>query len=161
MESSTYGATMPGLMAKKARTPLGKLLWKLRHDHELTLEDITDKTGVARSTLSKAENGHTDPDRATLDKLAALYKIPCGAGAIHAMAMGTPPVSTPSQRSGVSDAAVGVFAIDAAAFSELQDLAARLHRLVGIIEGRATRSAPPVAPSPPAAERGASGSRRR
>lgn len=52
------------------RAHLGERLRKARRDRGLTLEETSQRTGVARSTLSKIENGMTSPTFDILQKIA-------------------------------------------------------------------------------------------
>ena len=49
---------------------IGKILKNIRTQHQLTLEDASKRTGVAKSTLSKIENEQISPTFAILQKLA-------------------------------------------------------------------------------------------
>lgn len=54
---------------------LGKRLKELRTEHDLTLEEVSKKTGLARSTLSKIENEQISPTFSAMQKLAAGLEI--------------------------------------------------------------------------------------
>jgi mannose-6-phosphate isomerase-like protein (cupin superfamily)/DNA-binding XRE family transcriptional regulator len=49
---------------------LGQRLRQLRTDHDLTLMEVSNRCGVAISTLSKIENGQVSPVYGTLRKIA-------------------------------------------------------------------------------------------
>jgi transcriptional regulator with XRE-family HTH domain len=151
-------------MAKHPGHALGRTLWRLRHSmgHKLTLEDLKDKTGIARSTLSKLENGKTPhPDHDTLEKLAKFYKL-SGVGALYAMAEAAPlMISAHREVQERTDAPSDVYAIDHATLTELSDLTARLARLVGKIEGRIVRSEDAALSRAPADQRRPAGPRAR
>ncbi len=50
---------------------IGKILKNIRTQNQLTLEDASKRTGVAKSTLSKIENEQISPTFAILQKLAS------------------------------------------------------------------------------------------
>lgn len=41
----------------------------------LTQQQVTDKTGIARSTLVRWERGDTSPSQANMDLLCELYRV--------------------------------------------------------------------------------------
>lgn len=57
------------------RADLGKNLKRIRARLEMTLEDASQCTGVARSTFSKIENGQMSPTYDVLQKITAGMKI--------------------------------------------------------------------------------------
>ena len=48
---------------------IGNRLKQLRKDHDLTLDQLSKKTGVAKSTLSEIENGNADPHFRTVERI--------------------------------------------------------------------------------------------
>lgn len=61
------------------RQELGQKLRDLRQERGLTLEEVSKATGVARSTLSKIENGMMSPTFDILQKLASGFSLDIGA----------------------------------------------------------------------------------
>ena len=53
---------------------LGQRLRALRHQHNLTLRQVADATGLSTALLSQIENGRTDPSVTTLRKLAQVFE---------------------------------------------------------------------------------------
>lgn len=58
----------------------GERLTDLRREHNLTLEQVAEQTGIVKSTLSNYENDRKPPDvnLNALEKLAALYHVDMG-----------------------------------------------------------------------------------
>jgi transcriptional regulator with XRE-family HTH domain len=54
----------------------GRRIRMLREDNGWTLADLTDKTGISKSTLSKLENGQTNLSLTNLIKLSEGLQIP-------------------------------------------------------------------------------------
>ena len=50
---------------------------KLRHKKKITQEQLADFIGVTKASVSKWENGTSDPSTSNLLALAKLYGIPC------------------------------------------------------------------------------------
>ena len=66
-----------GRKPKKRATKLGNFLFELREKRGLTIQEIADKTGLPKSTISKWELGTTVPNSVrVLQKLARFYGIP-------------------------------------------------------------------------------------
>lgn len=57
------------------KTGLGLRLKRIRTDGGLTLQQVSERTGVARSTLSKIENGQLSPTYEILQKIARGMEI--------------------------------------------------------------------------------------
>ncbi len=55
---------------------LGTELRRLRKIHQQTLTEVSDKTGIAISSLSTIERGRTSPTIETLQRLARYYQVP-------------------------------------------------------------------------------------
>ncbi|GGB37671.1 DNA-binding protein [Roseibium aquae] len=60
-------------------TFLARHLARLRQSRSLTLEDLAERSGVSRATLSRIERGQTSPTAAVLGQLAAVYRLPVAA----------------------------------------------------------------------------------
>ncbi len=65
---------------RKATTPIGRRLRRLREIKNLSQGDIEAKTGLLRCYISRVENGHTVPSLETLQRFAngldvSLYEI--------------------------------------------------------------------------------------
>ncbi|MCL1078639.1 XRE family transcriptional regulator [Parashewanella spongiae] len=58
-------------LSAESPVAIGRVLKSLRTEHNLTLEDASKKTGVAKSTLSKIENEQISPTFTILQKLAS------------------------------------------------------------------------------------------
>ena len=57
----------------------GERLTDLRREHNLTLEQVAEQTGIVKSTLSNYENDRKpDVNLNALEKLAALYHVDMG-----------------------------------------------------------------------------------
>lgn len=54
---------------------IARRLKTLRAAHELSLDQLAQKSGISRATLSRLENAEVSPTAAALGKLAAVYKI--------------------------------------------------------------------------------------
>jgi len=52
------------------RNPIGQRLKALRQEHGWTLTEVTKRTGISAGTLSKLENGKTDLNFSSVNKLA-------------------------------------------------------------------------------------------
>jgi transcriptional regulator with XRE-family HTH domain len=52
---------------------LGARLAELRTEHGWSLEELAERSGVSRSTLSRAERAETSPTAALLNRLCAVY----------------------------------------------------------------------------------------
>lgn len=61
-------------MSRKPET-LGERLRRLREAAQLTIPDLSDKSGVAVGTIWNIENGVGDPQISTLQKLCKGLKI--------------------------------------------------------------------------------------
>ena len=55
---------------------LGSAIRRRREQHELSLRDVADETGVSASTLSRIENGTGKPDADNIARLAAWLDMP-------------------------------------------------------------------------------------
>jgi DNA-binding XRE family transcriptional regulator len=55
---------------------IGKRLKELRNEHDWTLTDVSQRTGISVATLSKAENGKTDLSFTSVNKLAEGLNLP-------------------------------------------------------------------------------------
>lgn len=66
-------------LATAGRYELGQRLRELRLERGLTLQEMSEETNVARSTLSKIENGMMSPTFDILQKLAAGFALDIGA----------------------------------------------------------------------------------
>ncbi len=55
---------------------IGERLRKLRQEKGMSQGDVEEATGMLRCYTSRAENGHTVPSLATLEKYAAAYEVP-------------------------------------------------------------------------------------
>ncbi|PCI85517.1 MAG: XRE family transcriptional regulator [Hyphomicrobiales bacterium] len=62
-------------MERKFDIKIAKRLKALRAEHELSLDQLAQKSGISRATLSRLENAEVSPTAAALGKLAAVYKI--------------------------------------------------------------------------------------
>ncbi|MBX7494288.1 XRE family transcriptional regulator [Qipengyuania sp. 6B39] len=54
---------------------LARHLETLRHDHNLSLEEVAKRSGVSRATLSRIERGTTSPTAQVLGRLCAAYGL--------------------------------------------------------------------------------------
>ncbi|MHC4664309.1 MAG: helix-turn-helix domain-containing protein, partial [Planctomycetota bacterium] len=54
---------------------LGEKIRKLRHDGEMTLQDIAGKTGYSKALISRIENDSVSPSINSLVKIAAALEI--------------------------------------------------------------------------------------
>ncbi|CAL9634381.1 HTH-type transcriptional regulator SutR [Streptomyces sp. enrichment culture] len=54
-------------------TRLGARLAELRTEHGWSLEELAERSGVSRSTLSRAERAETSPTASLLNRLCAVY----------------------------------------------------------------------------------------
>ncbi|OGO38613.1 MAG: hypothetical protein A2Z03_10680 [Chloroflexi bacterium RBG_16_56_8] len=54
---------------------VGRRLKELRSEHELTIRELADKSGLAINTLSLIENGKTSPSVSTLQQIAAALEV--------------------------------------------------------------------------------------
>ncbi|WP_246155034.1 helix-turn-helix domain-containing protein [Methylobacterium oryzihabitans] len=61
--------TMPAAEPEEGTNELGSRLRRMRLDRGWTLEDVSRRTGVARSTLSKIENGQMSPTYDVLQRI--------------------------------------------------------------------------------------------
>jgi transcriptional regulator with XRE-family HTH domain len=61
---------------KETRLILSDRLRALREEKHLTQGDIEKRTGLARSYISRVENGHTVPVIETLEKMAGALEVP-------------------------------------------------------------------------------------
>ncbi|MBO9126238.1 MULTISPECIES: helix-turn-helix domain-containing protein [Rhizobium/Agrobacterium group] len=66
-------------LSSDGRQELGQKLRDLRLERGLTLQEVSNETKVARSTLSKIENGVMSPTFDILQKLAAGFSLEIGA----------------------------------------------------------------------------------
>jgi len=57
---------------------LSENIIRLRHARKLTQEELADFIGVTKASVSKWENGTSDPSTSNLLALAKLYGIPAG-----------------------------------------------------------------------------------
>jgi transcriptional regulator with XRE-family HTH domain len=55
---------------------IGDRLRELREEKKLSQGDLMNRTGLARSYISRVENGHTTPSLETMEKLAHALEIP-------------------------------------------------------------------------------------
>ncbi len=55
---------------------IGERLRRLRQEKGMSQGDVEDATGMLRCYTSRAENGHTVPSLATLEKYAAAFEVP-------------------------------------------------------------------------------------
>lgn len=55
---------------------LSKRLVALRERRGLTLDELAEKSGVSRASLSRIERGETSPTAAVLGRLGAVYQVP-------------------------------------------------------------------------------------
>jgi transcriptional regulator with XRE-family HTH domain len=55
---------------------IGDRLRELREEKKLSQGEIMNRTGLARSYISRVENGHTTPSIETMEKLAHALEIP-------------------------------------------------------------------------------------
>ncbi len=55
---------------------VGDRLRELREDKKLSQGELMNRTGLARSYISRVENGHTTPSIETMEKLAHALEIP-------------------------------------------------------------------------------------
>jgi transcriptional regulator with XRE-family HTH domain len=55
---------------------IGRRLYQLRQDKNLSQGDIQARTGLLRCYISRVENGHTVPSLETLEKLARAMEVP-------------------------------------------------------------------------------------
>lgn len=55
---------------------IGEKLKSLRKSQKLTQQDVADRVGITRSTLSNYEINRRVPDLRTLQKLAEVYAVP-------------------------------------------------------------------------------------
>ncbi len=62
-------------IAEEQETAVGRILSDLRRSKGWTLSEVSKMTGVAISTLSKIENGQTQPAYSVLTRLAAGLEI--------------------------------------------------------------------------------------
>ncbi len=56
--------------------PLAQHLKALRASRQLTLNELADRSGVSRATLSRIENGEVSPTVETLGRLATAFGLP-------------------------------------------------------------------------------------
>jgi transcriptional regulator with XRE-family HTH domain len=54
---------------------LAERLQQLRAEKDLSLQELADRTGISRATLSRIENGEVSPTAETLGALAAAYAM--------------------------------------------------------------------------------------
>lgn len=54
---------------------IGKILKKLRLERDMTLEDLAEKIGVSRQTISNWENGHIEPRQNKLKAMAVALGV--------------------------------------------------------------------------------------
>ena len=59
----------PGSQTEDSSVDLGLRLKRMRLDNGWTLEEVSQRTGVARSTLSKVENGQMSPTYDVLQRI--------------------------------------------------------------------------------------------
>ncbi|NUP99924.1 MAG: helix-turn-helix transcriptional regulator [Armatimonadetes bacterium] len=57
---------------------LGRRIRELRHERNLTLEEVGRRTGFSKSLLSKIENAQVSPPIATLSKIAQALEVSIG-----------------------------------------------------------------------------------
>jgi transcriptional regulator with XRE-family HTH domain len=55
---------------------LSKRLVALRETRGLTLDELAEKSGVSRASLSRIERGETSPTASVLGRLGAVYQVP-------------------------------------------------------------------------------------
>lgn len=60
---------LPGAQTEDSSVDLGLRLKRMRLDNGWTLEEVSQRTGVARSTLSKVENGQMSPTYDVLQRI--------------------------------------------------------------------------------------------
>jgi transcriptional regulator with XRE-family HTH domain len=63
------------LTASRSINPLADRLKQLRAAKGFSLQDLADKSGVSRATLSRIENGEVSPTAETLGALASAYAM--------------------------------------------------------------------------------------
>lgn len=61
---------------KPADNPIGRRLRELRKEHDWTLAEVASRTGISVGTLSKLENGKTDLNFTSVNKLATGLGLP-------------------------------------------------------------------------------------
>lgn len=62
----------------RQETKLGRLLRRLRDEHQLSQREAARRLGVAHTTIRKIEEGDVSPSLGLLDKLARLYNLTTG-----------------------------------------------------------------------------------
>lgn len=62
-------------MRKNLRQRFGDKIRQLRADHEMTQEDLADRSGIGRVFISQLENGHKDACLGVIEALAGTFKI--------------------------------------------------------------------------------------
>ena len=63
-------------VTSREANPIGQRLKALRKEHDWTLSDVSKRTGISMATLSKVENGRTDMNFTSVNKLAEGLKLP-------------------------------------------------------------------------------------
>ncbi len=64
------------MVKEGSATAIGARLHELREQKGMSQGDVQHKTGLLRCYVSRVENGHTVPNVATLEKLAAAFDVP-------------------------------------------------------------------------------------
>ena len=72
--------TVPDMKREQAGTApdpvdvrLGRRLAELRNEHGWSLGELAERSGISRSTLSRAERAETSPTASLLNRLCAVY----------------------------------------------------------------------------------------
>ncbi len=68
-DATSTAVAVPARFASDGHVDLGAKLKRMRTDKGWTLEEVSQRTGVARSTLSKIENGQMSPTYDILQKI--------------------------------------------------------------------------------------------
>ncbi len=74
--SCPHSVDPPGAVGYEGTMNIGKRLRELREAHGFTQRDIEQRTGLARTYISRIENGYTVPTIRTLEKLARGLAVP-------------------------------------------------------------------------------------
>jgi transcriptional regulator with XRE-family HTH domain len=70
---STSNFMTPPLTPEAMEARLISRLGALREERKLSLETVSERTGISRATLSRLERGESSPTAATLGRLCAVY----------------------------------------------------------------------------------------